>query len=401
MIRLIKILTCTLVCTFILHGVADAQSRKPIVVITDCYHPYQDPGDNLDLINGYTNKDVDLKAVILDITDAFRKDTADHPILWKDPRGPREGGFVPVMQMNYIFDRDIPFAMGPLTAMLSEEDKMESIPMQQQAGINLLFDVLRASSEPVDILSFGSARLLAVALNRNPELMKSKIGQIHLSAGTAAHNYEKGSDIGANMISGGEWNVALDVFAFTRILRSDLPIAIYPCAGKDGGFVKDVNNSYWELKDMSFLKDMDCKLQNYLDYAFNKKLSFDFLRIMDQGCSFSDSNAPMPDIFHVWETAIWQHVTSKDIVKDINEKYMFRDQGQHEAGDIYIDSSLRPCKLEVRDDGRFLFEYAERSNFSIYYRSNPDENEKALNDIVPSIFTQIEVDKIIRMNKNK
>ena len=64
-------------------GKASGQYKKiPVVVITDLYHPYQDPGDNMDLIMGFGLPDVDLKAVLLDITDAFRKDTADHPTLW-------------------------------------------------------------------------------------------------------------------------------------------------------------------------------------------------------------------------------------------------------------------------------------------------------------------------------
>ena len=67
---------------------ATASEKIPVVVITDLYHPYQDPGDNLDLINAYALPEVDLKAVILDITDAFRKKIGDHPTLWKDPRGP-------------------------------------------------------------------------------------------------------------------------------------------------------------------------------------------------------------------------------------------------------------------------------------------------------------------------
>src|SRR5215467_12398342 len=88
---------------------AQTGSKKPVIVITDLYHPYQDPGDNLDLIMGYALPQVDLKAIILDITDAFRKDTADHPTLWKDPRGPREAGIVPISQLNYIFDRQVPY----------------------------------------------------------------------------------------------------------------------------------------------------------------------------------------------------------------------------------------------------------------------------------------------------
>ena len=93
--------------------------KTEVVVITDLYHPYQDPGDNLDLIMGFGLSDVELKAVLLDITDAFRKQVADHPTLWQDPRGPREAGFIPVSQLNYIFDRSVPCAMGPMSMMKS------------------------------------------------------------------------------------------------------------------------------------------------------------------------------------------------------------------------------------------------------------------------------------------
>ncbi len=68
----------------------------PEIVITDLYHPYNDPGDNLDLINAFAWPELDLQAVLLDITDAFRKKVADYPTLWNDPRGPREAGFVPL-----------------------------------------------------------------------------------------------------------------------------------------------------------------------------------------------------------------------------------------------------------------------------------------------------------------
>ena len=227
------------------------------MVITDLYHPYQDPGDNMDLIMGFGLPDVDLKAVLLDITDAFRKDTADHPTLWKDPRGPREAGIIPVEQLSYIFNKKVPYGIGPLSMMKSEEDRMEYLPDYEQEAIDILLEVLKKSKEPVEVLSFGSARILAVAYNRAPKLMKQKIHKIHLSAGTASKNHKLGSDAGANAIPGGEWNVALDVFAFNRILKSDLPVAIYPCAGKDGGFVKDCNNTYWKLPDMDFIRKFD------------------------------------------------------------------------------------------------------------------------------------------------
>lgn len=376
------------VCSLYSFGQNVTNTNKiPIIVITDCYHPYQDPGDDMDLITGFALDNVDLKGIILDITNAFRKDTADHLTLWKDPRGPREVGIIPVMQLNYIFNRNIPFAVGPMKLMASETDKMYNLPDFQQNGVQLLIDILRKSKIPVEILSFGSGRVLAVAYNREPDLIRAKVNLIHLSGGTASTNYELGTDKGANSISGGEWNVALDVFAFTRLLRSDLPIAIYPCAGKDGGFVKDVNNTYWTIKDMSFSKEIDRKLQRYLDFAFNKKAQHDFLKAMDIGPLFSDGTAKYIEPFHVWETAIWLKATQREVVKTTKGDFVILRRNQITANHEVIENSLIPCSLVVRQDGRFEFAYTkEPSNFSIYYRANTDLNEKALQSALPELF---------------
>lgn len=373
----------------LLSSISYGQSvkKKPLIVITDLYHPYNDPGDNMDLINAYALPDVDLKAVILDITDSFRKDTADHPTLWKDPRGPREAGIIPVEQLNYIFNRKVPFDIGPIKLMRNEKDQMLDTPSFFR-GVELFLDVLEKADDPIEVISTGSARIIAVAYNRNPELLKKKIKKIHLSAGTAASNYELGSDVGANMIPGGEWNVALDVFAFTRILRSDLPIALYPCAGKDGGFVKSTNSTYWELKDMSFVKDMNSQLQCYLDYSFGKKLQYDFLRAMDLGKPYSDGLKIQFNEFHVWESAIWIEVTNRILIKGTDNNYKLIRKNEVSKSDIILKSGMRSCKLlEIRNDGRFVYEYTdEPSNVQIYYREDCDENEAALNFVIPELF---------------
>lgn len=166
-----KILSLIYVLLFAFGSVI-AQEKVPIVVITDCYHPYQDPGDNLDLIQGFAFPSADLRAVILDISDSFRKEVSDHPTLGKDPNGPREGGIIQIEQLNYIFQRSVPYAYGPLTMMKSENDKMSEISGFEQNGVELLLSTLRSTSQPVSILSFGSARILAVAYNRAPSLFK-------------------------------------------------------------------------------------------------------------------------------------------------------------------------------------------------------------------------------------
>jgi hypothetical protein len=363
------------------------KNKIPVVVITDLYHPYQDPGDNLDLISGYALSEFDLKAVIMDITNAFRKPVADHPTLWKDPRGPREAGMIPIMQLNYIFDRNVPWAIGPMSPMKSESDQMTSIPAFEQRAIELLLGILKESPVPIEILSFGSGRVLAVAYNRAPDMMKMKVAKIYLSAGTACANYKLGTDQGANMTPGGEWNVALDVFAFTRLLRSNLPIALFPCAGVDGAFMKDRNNTYWQMPDMSFVHKMDSRLQRYIHYAFTSQLRHDFLCAMDSGNPAEGDLKKYPAPFHMWETPIWIVAARREIVYRENGTYEIIPKSNVVSTDRIITNLVRPCSLTVRDDGRFLFEYTDQpTSLSIFVRDNPAEHEKALREAFPRML---------------
>lgn len=380
------------ICFFLFSNLYAQQERNqgkkiPVINITDLYHPYQDPGDNFDLLMGYALPELDLKAIILDITGAFRKPVADHPTLWKDPRGPREAGFIPILQLNYIFNKSVPYAMGPLDQMRSEDDKMPGIPGFQQEGVNLFLRTLRESKEKVEVLSFGSARVLAVAYNREPALLREKIRLIHLSAGTASPEFKLGSDAGANAIPGGEWNVALDVHAFNRLLKSGLPIAIYPCATENGAFTRGRNNSYWQFPDISFIKQMQPKLRRYLDYAFSKSGRIDFLRAMDVDDSTANDIYFYPKPHHVWETALWVNISQRELVRKKDGHYSIIPKRDIEEGDKIIPNDLVPCKIVTREDGRFSFSYTkERSNFKIYDRGDFNENEQAFIKSLPLLY---------------
>lgn len=362
-----------------------SQNEKiPVIVITDLYYPPQDPGDNFDLIMGYALPEIELKAVILDITDDFRKDSTFAFNLFNQTGGPREPGIIPVTQLNYIFDKTIPYAIGPMIPMRSENDLMTDIPLFQQEGVNLLLNTLKISKYPVDILSFGSARIIAVAYNRNPELFRKKVRMIHVSGGNSAYTGEKTINNVWEKIPGGEWNVALDVFAFTRILRSDLPLSIYPCAGKNGVFSTDEYNTYWRLESMNFIQQMDPKLKNYLDDVFSPKLRYDFLRRMDKDEKFSSGKNP----HHVWETAVWINVSQRVLVKNIENTYRIIPKKLLKETDNIIDYQMTPCRITVHDDGTFNFIItSDKTNIVIYHRKDPIENEKALQQALPSLYT--------------
>ena len=301
---------------------ANQTKPVPVIDVTDLYHPHQDVGDNFDILAAYALPEIDLRAVILDCTEPFRQPVAKDPGpgLFPDARGPREPGFIPVWQLNFIFGRNVPCATIPFSRMKSPGDKMLDAPPFQQQGIELILKTLRESAEPVHIVSFGSARAVAVAYNREPELFQKKLARLHLCAGGS-------SPPAPNYI---EWNVALDPQAIVCLLRSDLPIALYPDAANNAGdkgygvfspaFSYDEHNTYWKLPDLRFIPQMDAPLRRYLEYAFSRSSRVDFLRALEVDGPPLDE-ALLAKEHYVWETAVWICLSGRKLVKRADGTY--------------------------------------------------------------------------------
>ena len=67
--------------------------------------------------------------MILDVTDRYRQAFANHPNPdFRDPTGPRDPGFIPVHQLNYLFGRNVPCGVTPFQAMRTPDDKMLDAP---------------------------------------------------------------------------------------------------------------------------------------------------------------------------------------------------------------------------------------------------------------------------------
>ena len=175
-------------------------------------------------------------------------------------------------------------------------------PAFQQTGIELILETLRASRERVQILSFGSARTLAAAYNREPALLRDKVERIHLSAGSTSLEFM-------------EWNVLLDRHAIVRLLRSELPIAIYPCGTKSGAFSYDEHNTFWKLPDLQFIRRLDPLLQGYLAYAFERSNRSDFLHALDSHWPAATFARICPREHAVWETALWIEASGRRLVQ--------------------------------------------------------------------------------------
>lgn len=359
-------------------SVVDAEPRSgrvPVIDVTDLYHPPQDPGDNFDLVAAYALPEVDLRAVILDVTQRYRQKVGVAPDpAYTDPTGPRDPGFIPVCQLNYIFNRNVPCATGPFEQMRSPDDPMRDAPGFQQQGVELLLRTLRESRDPVEIVSFGSARPVAVAYNRDPGLMRRKVRMIHLSAGACPSGYL-------------EWNVMLDRHAFVRVLRSDLPVAIYPCATDHGPFDYGQHNTYWLLPDLQLIRRMDPRLRSYLCFAFERTQRVDFLRAVEEAPDPAALDRVCARQHNVWETAVWSRVARRALVSVPGGGYrLLPAGGTSNAGDA-LPNELVPCRVGVRDDGQLTYEPDRNARKWMYDRGDARRNEAALRQALPELYT--------------
>lgn len=360
---------------------APPPARKiPVIDITDLYHPPQDPGDNMDLIAAYALPEVDLKAVILDVTNRYRRpyvNPADPR--YDDPAGGRDPGFIPVWQLNAVFNREIPCATGPFEAMRDPDDPMTDAPPFQQQGVDLLIRTLQASPQPVEVVSFGSARPLAVAWNRAQTVLREKIRRVHLCAGASPAGFL-------------EWNVQLDPHAFVRVLDSDLPVAVYPCATEHSAFDLGPYNTYWLLSNLAMIRDMDPALRRYLVFAFDRANRVDFLAAMEEDPPEEAVARVAQRPHNVWETAVWMQITGRKLVRTAEGRRRILAPSEIAPGDIIMPEALIPCEISVRPDGQFDWrEIPGPAQKWIYFRSDPQSQQEALNEALPALYASFRV----------
>lgn len=375
--------------------------RIGVIDCTDLYHPHQDVGDNFDILAAYGMGEIDLRAVILDTTERLRRppeERADvHPNLWHADGGNRDPGFIPMAQCNFMFNRNVPAAVSPFEPLKSPEDGAWDVPGFQQQGIELFLRTLREADEPVDVLVFCSCRTVAAALNREPELLARKIRRLHLSIGAstgALFDFDFQANRGVAHVAGGpgyiEWNVALDPHAFVRLLRSKLPMSLYPCASEDGPFAYGRHNTYYDLGSLEWVLRMRPMLRNYLGYAFTRSGRMDYLRALEgpmvKGAEeFFRSCRRHP----VWETAIWLEVSGRKLVRRTDGTCRIVRAEEVVRTDVVVAGGQRNCRItRVEDTGRFDFELtAEAGNVTIFDRGTDVAGyEAAMRKAVPEWY---------------
>jgi len=242
--------------------------------------------------------------------------------------------------------------------------------------VELILSVLRAAREPVDIVSFGSARPVALAWNREPDLMRSRVRTLHLCAGAAPSGYL-------------EWNVMLDPHAFVAVLRSRMNVAIYPCATATSPFEVGRSNSFWNLENLGFVGRMHPGLQAFLAYAFDRSTRSDFLRAVEEAPDPAAVARICARPHSVWETAVWKAVAGRRLAPGPDGAYRLLPGTAASAGaPDPAEDRLVPCTIAVRPDGQFTAApTSRRTNFRLYDRPNPEANQRALRQALPALYT--------------
>ena len=351
--------------------------RVPIIDVTDLYHPHQDPGDNIDILWALGLPQVDLRAVILDVTDDYRRLYADaNEPGFSDPIGSRDPGVIPLTQLSFLFDRIIPFAVGPMHRMTDPTDPLDRVSTFEQAGIELILRTLADSDERVHILSFGSCRTIAAAFNRDPSLLEAKVARIHISAGATGDFLE--------------WNVNLDLQAFIRLRQSDLPIAWYPCTTAQGPFDDGQHNTHWLLEDLQFIQNMHPPLQRYLQYVLDRECRNDFLVAMQEPADQQRLAQTTERHHHVWETAIWLQALNQQVIRKADAKLTIVDDQSKNQPKAQINEGLEPIDWQVDARGFVATSPTTGGTKRLRYRRNdPAKYQQVMRQLVPDLYQSI------------
>jgi hypothetical protein len=262
-------------------------AQVPVIYCTDLLHPHDDPDDHFDIACLFAMREVDIQAVILD----------------QGAKQEQRPGRIPVVQLNSLTGRKVPWAIGLAERLRAPADKGLDQPERFQQGVRVILDVLRKARKPVTIITVGSMRDVAAAYNREPELFRAKVGRVFASIGDARGK-------------GREYNVDVDPAAYSRMMGADVPLYWVPCF--DGGIGRNEGNaSYWQAKHRALLADAAEPVMNYFIYALLRKTEPDPVAWLHAKVSEEERAMVLAGERNLWSAEFFPYA--------VGRKYVVRD----------------------------------------------------------------------------
>jgi hypothetical protein len=319
----------------------------PVIYCTDLFHPHDDPDDHFDLAALYALAELDVKGIVLD----------------QGAKQHEKPGRIPVSQLNRLSGGDVPVVIGLATPLRHPQDAGAEQPAEFQGGVDAILRTLREADRLVTIIAVGSLRDVAAAWNREPNLLRSKVGMLLLFIGEASDPEFR------------EYNVGLDPAAFVAVMRSRLPIAWVPCF--DGGLWQNAGHaSFWQARHADLLAHAPTPLIQYFIYAL-EHASADPAAFLEQPVDPDRRARLFAQTRNLWCTAIFGAVAGRRVVERDGRftslpappdqpRSLFADHGVFGFRGLYVevgdDAVVRPrdnpgaswiWQFEVRDRERY------------------------------------------------
>lgn len=299
-----------------------AAPRIPLIYCTDLFHPHDDPDDHFDLATVFALPEFDVRCVILDQGDVQLK----------------RPGNVAVAQINQITGRQVPAFRGLGAKLRTPRDPGLDQPDTYQAGVSAILDTLRRATNPVTIITVGSVRDVVAAFNREPELLRRKVGRVMAFIGEASKADFR------------EWNVDLDLHAYVGLMRSGLPIYWVPC-WDGGGWQNAGHASFWQAKHSDLLRDASPQLLQFFIYALAKETA-DPLGFLTWPVDAARREQLLAGTRNLWCTAVFSALAGRDLVRE-GEHYIARSPPPDRTPDASLRNELfefEPVDLRITDD---------------------------------------------------
>ncbi|HEY5915173.1 MAG TPA: nucleoside hydrolase [Verrucomicrobiae bacterium] len=342
---------------FMLVALTLSAATKPVIYCTDLFHPHVDPDDHFDLATLFALPELDVKAIVLD----------------QGNRQLERPGSIPLKQMFSLAGHEVPYAIGLSEKLASPADDGRGQPAGFQHGVGLMLKTLREASQPVTIITAGSVRDLCAAWNREPELLREKVGRLYLNIGNAAADSS-------------EYNVDLDPHAYVGILRSDLPIYLCLCMPMGRQSADSVYSTWWRFRQADVVGSVPEPLQRFFIYALQRCApdELDPLKALE-----SDLRPWRRLVWdmdrNMWCTASFLHAAGRKIYmtgQTWTAPLTRPPNGTSEALFTFF-----PARVEVDEAGKTkLLPGAANSNVQLLKVVSPDEYAPALRDCLRGLL---------------
>ncbi len=315
-----------------------------IIHQTDLFHPHCDPDDHWDLACVYALAmagDFKLESILID---------------YPPEDEPRQPDALGIAQMNYITGLSVPFAVGSSVKTTSRTDTQPDLKGSDENGVKMLLEVLANSPDPVYINIVGSARDVAIAGCRAPELFKEKCAGVYLNAGSGINPTDDETKV--------EYNVGLNPSAYGAIFDLPCPIFWMPCWGANIQY-----GTFYRFLQKDILEHLSAQMQKYFAFMFGRVESVNWLQYLQNAkdekvlAEYGEKEKSM------WCTGGFLHVAGKTVTAEGEIVDL------ESAGDKSI-FCFEPIKVQCDDQGitrwepgdsssnRFIFHIRDAENYS-------------------------------------